>query len=125
MFVFQITNFSPVFLSLVTQYLVSRERYYKSWLGICQGSKGSVVLISVVYKYIIMREKYRYLEFFWSVFRCFVSLRIQSKCGKIRTRKTPNTDTFHAVLHWKTFHLFFAFTYRDSMLSTNIPQRCW
>ena len=23
--------------------------------------------------------------------------RIQSECGKIRTRKTPNTDTFHAV----------------------------
>ena len=26
-----------------------------------------------------------------------VSLHIQSKCGKIRTRKTPNTDTFHVV----------------------------
>ena len=26
-----------------------------------------------------------------------VSLRIHSECGKIRTRKTPNTDTFHAV----------------------------
>ena len=26
-----------------------------------------------------------------------VSLCIQSKCGKIRTRITPNTDTFHAV----------------------------
>ena len=26
-----------------------------------------------------------------------VSLRIQSKCGKIRTRKIPETDTFHAV----------------------------
>ena len=25
------------------------------------------------------------------------SLRIQSECGKIRTRKTPNKDTFHAV----------------------------
>ena len=30
--------------------------------------------------------------------RYSVSLRIQSKCGKIWTRKTPNTDTFHAVL---------------------------
>ena len=27
----------------------------------------------------------------------FVSLRIQSKCGKIRARITPNTDTFYAV----------------------------
>ena len=26
-----------------------------------------------------------------------VSLGIQSECGKIRTRKTPDTDTFHAV----------------------------
>ena len=26
-----------------------------------------------------------------------ISLRIQSKCGKIRTWKTPNTDTFYAV----------------------------
>ena len=27
-----------------------------------------------------------------------VSLRIQSECRKMRTRITPNTDTFHAVL---------------------------
>ena len=26
-----------------------------------------------------------------------VSVRIQSECGKIWTRKTPNADTFHAV----------------------------
>ena len=26
-----------------------------------------------------------------------VSLHIQSECGKIRTRKIPNTDAFHAV----------------------------
>ena len=34
-----------------------------------------------------------YLEFVWSVFS-----RIQSECQKIRTRKTPNKDTFHAML---------------------------
>ena len=27
----------------------------------------------------------------------FVSLCIQSECGKIRTKKTPNTDTFHTM----------------------------
>ena len=32
-----------------------------------------------------------------SVFRYSISLHIQSECGKIRTRKIPNTDTFHAV----------------------------
>ena len=26
-----------------------------------------------------------------------VSIRIQSECGKIRTRIIPNTDTFHTV----------------------------
>ena len=47
-----------------------------------------------------------YSEFFWFVFSRIrtehgdlrkKSFRIQSKCGKIRTRKTPNTDTFCAV----------------------------
>ena len=32
-----------------------------------------------------------------SVFGVF-SVRIQSGCGKIRTRKTPNTDNFHAMI---------------------------
>ena len=52
-----------------------------------------------------MHKKCPYLELFWSVFsgiqteyeRYSVSLRIQSECGKIRTRITPNTDDFHAV----------------------------
>ena len=42
-----------------------------------------------------------------------VSLHIQSECGKIQTRKTPNTDIFYAVsvsgpikLVMPTFHQF-------------------
>ena len=50
-------------------------------------------------------KKCPYSKLFWSVFSTFglnaqrysVSLRIQSECGKIRTRVTPNTDTFHAI----------------------------
>ena len=42
-----------------------------------------------------------------NVERYFVSLRIQTECGKIRTRKTPNTDTFHSVYPiaktWRTW----------------------
>ena len=53
-----------------------------------------------------LREKCPYSELFWSAFpacglnteRYFVSLRIQSECGKMQTRITPNTDTFYAVL---------------------------
>ena len=53
----------------------------------------------------------RIRSFFWSVFSRIrteygdlrVHLRIQSECGKIRTRKSPNTDTFYAVFRT---HLF-------------------
>ena len=37
-------------------------------------------------------------EFGLNTERYGVSLCIQSKCGKIRTRKTPDMDTFHAVI---------------------------
>ena len=33
--------------------------------------------------------------------RYIIFVRIQSECGKIRTRITTNTDTFHAVLFAK------------------------
>ena len=32
--------------------------------------------------------------------RCSVSIRIQSECGKGRTKITPNTDTSYAMLLW-------------------------
>ena len=33
----------------------------------------------------------------WTEYREKRSVSVQSECGKMRTRKTPNTDTFHAV----------------------------
>ena len=39
-----------------------------------------------------LRKKFPYALFFWSVFS-----RSWAEYGKIRTRKTPNTGTFHAV----------------------------
>ena len=61
----------------------------------------------------LLREKCPHSEFFWSLVRIFphsdrkrrdteISLRIQFKCGKIRARKTLNTDTFQAVHLWHT-----------------------
>ena len=32
-----------------------------------------------------------------TIWKVSVSFRIRSECGKVRTRKTPNTDTFHAL----------------------------
>ena len=46
-----------------------------------------------------------------------VFLRIQSKCGKMRTKITLNTDTFHAVIFVET-HSFLCFL-GDS------PQTLW
>ena len=40
--------------------------------------------------------------------RYFVSLHIQSECGEIRTRKSSNTDTFHAVQVWNRTYFFIA-----------------
>ena len=59
-----------------------------------------------ILRYIIYYMKsIRVWSFSWAYFPAFgpnternsVFLRIQSKCGKIHTIKTPNTDTFHAV----------------------------
>ena len=44
-----------------------------------------------------LREKCPHLEVFWFVFS-----RIQSKHGKIRTRKTLNRTTFHIALNLKS-----------------------
>ena len=61
---------------------------------------------------ISLREKCPYSDFFWSVFSRIRTeygeyiLRNQSKCGKIRTRKTPNTDTFHAIIYLFIYSLF-------------------
>ena len=50
-----------------------------------------------------LRERYPYSELFWSAFsRIRTEYCIQSECGKMRTRITANTDTFHAdVIHFR------------------------
>ena len=47
---------------------------------------------------------------FWSTYG--VNLRIQSKCGKMPTRKTPSTETFFRSVSWLfgvAFSLIFSF----------------
>ena len=75
-----------------------------------EGSKGPDESRTKMYhkiQRVTLREKCPYSESFWSVFSRIrteyeeilygISLRIQSKCGKIRTRINPNTSTFHEV----------------------------
>ena len=68
-----------------------------------------------------LHEKFPYSGFFWSVHSRIlteylsntVSLRIQFECGKIRTGKTPNTDTFLAVMDWGICTYFLRLELRD------------
>ena len=59
-------------------------------------------------------KKRPYSELFWSIFLLIRTLRIQSECGKIRTRITPNTNTLHAVAEVNqsfNFHYMAAYLY--------------
>ena len=67
-----------------------------------------LMLFDCIHKIVLnisLLEKCPYSELFWSIFSCirteyeeyFVYLCIQSKCGKIWTTITANTDTFYAV----------------------------
>ena len=47
-----------------------------------------------------------FLAFGLNTERCSVSLLIQSECGKIRTRITPNTDTFYRVEIFRELYCF-------------------
>ena len=59
-----------------------------------------------------LREKCPHSEFFWALYsRIRTEYRemrsispFQSEYGKIRTRKTPNTDTFHSVIFRREKH---------------------
>ena len=68
---------------------------------------------SKVMQQFALRESVRIRSFSGPCFPAFglnmerypISLRIQSECGKMRTRKTPNMDTFHAI-HRMWHHLW-------------------
>ena len=80
--------------SLIWWYFVKEEgsvNVAPQRIRFIQGSVTLVKNFSTVS--LILREKCPNTEFFWSVFS-----RIHSRYGKIRTRKTPCLDTFHAVL---------------------------
>ena len=70
------------------------------------------------FHFFALRKKCPYSELFWSAFSRIrtehgVSLRIQSECGKIRTRITPNTETFHAVLIIIFFCTYYFFVHMN------------
>ena len=59
--------------------------------------------------------------------RYYVSLHIQSKCGKMRTRITPKTETFYAVLLIQEYSqelFFFLFLCGFSFTNIHESQGC-
>ena len=75
----------------------------------------------VLFQRYSLHKKCPYLEFHWSIFSCIrtengvfkvnykvnakiykVNLRIQSKCGKMQTRETPNMDIFYKMIDFLT-----------------------
>ena len=78
-------------LKILDQELVmglKTRRFVFSWIKFCS--------FTLRRRYISLqgplREKCPYSKFFWSIFS-----RIWTEYGKIRTRKSSNRDTFHAV----------------------------
>ena len=91
---------------MFTHYFLSKPYNSKTMLeSTMKTSVEKVTTLKHPVKY-TLREKCPNTEFFWSVFSCIWTeygeilrpLRIQSECGKIRIRKTPCLDTFHAVV---------------------------
>ena len=76
-------------------------------------------------KHCVKRVRYRSLSgpyfpaFELNTEKCCVSLRIQSKYEKIRTRKIPSTDTFHAVKWFKNIH--FVIEWNGRMKKSDLP----
>ena len=68
-----------------------------NWLSLRKKSPYSGLLWSAFFRHfpVFGLNTKRY-----SVFLHSVCLRIQSECGEMRTRITPNTETFYAVYEW-------------------------
>ena len=54
-----------------------------------------------------------------------VCLRIQSECRKIRTRKTPDTDIFHAVRVMRNMNIYSKNQIAEKTIEIPSLQRIW
>ena len=75
-----------------------------------------------------LRKRCPYSELFWLGFYS-VSLRIQSECGKMQIRITPNTNTFHAVMviHFPNIYLLWRFEKQRLRwtIQCTLDRQCW
>ena len=76
--------------------MVGKDRFLRMFQWMLNESKKCPSKVSVFGLFRTFSVPY-FPTFGLNTARCEVSLCIHSKWGKVRTRKTPNADTFHAV----------------------------
>ena len=85
-----------------------KERLVSSWCKFILFLLDSLIIFTsllILFDWQSLRKKCPHSKLFWSAFSAFglnterycVSPRIQSVCGKMRTRVTPDTDSFYVV----------------------------
>ena len=90
----KLLQFQTWFGKLSKDYTFASHSFFKTYFPMLQ-SKAHFLQRSDLGH--VLREKCPYSELFWCVFSCIrADIRIQSKCGKMRTTITPNKDTFLA-----------------------------
>ena len=65
-----------------------------------------------------------FLAFRLNVERYSISFHIQSKCGKMRTKITPNTDTFYAMIHLYIYVSMHIHVLYASNVNIQLPLYC-
>ena len=82
---------------------------------------------TLIFRYSTLRKKCPYSELFWPAFSCILTKYgeilspYSSECGKMRTRMTPNMDTFHAViLYLIDANLKYNYVNDTNLLSENL-----
>ena len=110
-FIHSSLNYSSYFfLSIKLLFLMSSEicKEYREYLYLSYALRGKCPLFERIHCVKSARVRNysgrHFPAFGLNTERYFVSLRIKSEYGKMRTRITPNTGTFHAVYSFKQCH---------------------
>ena len=89
--------FENVLLEINLTYFAQLVFFYTPWKH--QKTSSFLMFVERNIKRSSWNDLIRNTAWIVSVFGDFL-VRIQSECRKVRARKTPNTDTFHAVGSW-------------------------
>ena len=90
--------FAKIVAAFISQLLLQKSSILNIWVLNTPLNTGQLKIKNCVKRVPMWNHSGPYFPVFGlNTKRYSVSLRIQSECGKIRTRITPNTDAFHAM----------------------------